>query len=127
MLEIDPTSEQSTSTHMNNITSFTLAALLLAPPASVVAEPQLPAADGALRPAVTITLDAKDKGREFEGVGAVSAGASTRNLIDYPARQRSEVFSARDGGGGDQVDGRLADDRSHVVAQAGQSQVGEKI
>ncbi|WP_316825130.1 hypothetical protein [Pedobacter miscanthi] len=40
----------------------------------------------------TITLDANDKGRVFEGIGAVSAGASTRNLLDYPQKQRSEVL-----------------------------------
>jgi galactosylceramidase len=41
---------------------------------------------------IAVTLDAADSGREFEGVGAVSAGASTRNLIDYPKPQRSEVL-----------------------------------
>lgn len=40
----------------------------------------------------TITLSAKDNGRGFEGIGAVSAGASTRNLVDYPEKQRSEVL-----------------------------------
>jgi len=40
----------------------------------------------------TITLNAKDKGRVFEGIGAVSAGASSRNLIDYPQKQRAEVL-----------------------------------
>jgi len=40
----------------------------------------------------TIFLDANDKGRVFEGIGAVSAGASTRNLFDYPQKQRSEVL-----------------------------------
>ena len=39
-----------------------------------------------------ISLNAKDKGRVFEGIGAVSAGASSRNLIDYPPKQRSEVL-----------------------------------
>lgn len=33
----------------------------------------------------TITLNVNDKGRVFEGIGAVSAGASSRNLVDYPA------------------------------------------
>lgn len=42
--------------------------------------------------AQTISLSAKDKGRVFEGIGAVSAGASTRNLVDYPEKQRSEVL-----------------------------------
>jgi galactosylceramidase len=39
-----------------------------------------------------ISLNANDKGRVFEGIGAVSAGASTRNLADYPEKQRSEVL-----------------------------------
>ena len=41
---------------------------------------------------LTITLNANDKGRIFEGIGAVSAGASSRNLIDYPEKQRAEVL-----------------------------------
>lgn len=40
----------------------------------------------------TISLNANDEGRIFEGIGAVSAGASTRNLFDYPEKQRSEVL-----------------------------------
>jgi galactosylceramidase len=40
----------------------------------------------------TISLNATDKGRVFEGIGAVSAGASSRNLIDYPEKQRAEVL-----------------------------------
>ena len=35
-----------------------------------------------------IRLDATSPGRVFEGVGAVSAGASTRLLPDYPEKQR---------------------------------------
>jgi galactosylceramidase len=40
----------------------------------------------------TITLNAYDKGRVFDGIGAVSAGASTRNVVDYPEKQRAEVL-----------------------------------
>ena len=40
----------------------------------------------------TISLSANDKGRIFEGIGAVSAGASSRNLVDYPEKERSEVL-----------------------------------
>lgn len=40
----------------------------------------------------TINLSANDTGRIFEGIGAVSAGASSRNLVDYPEKQRSEVL-----------------------------------
>src|SRR4051812_4046859 len=39
---------------------------------------------------VVIKLDGSDTGRVFEGIGAVSAGASSRLLIDYPEPQRSE-------------------------------------
>ncbi|HEY9533062.1 MAG TPA: hypothetical protein VIQ77_00935 [Mucilaginibacter sp.] len=40
----------------------------------------------------TISLSANEPGRVFEGIGAVSAGASTRNLVDYPEKQRAEVL-----------------------------------
>jgi len=42
--------------------------------------------------AQTIYISASQKGRTFEGIGAVSAGASSRNLVDYPEKQRSEVL-----------------------------------
>ena len=42
--------------------------------------------------AVVIKLDGRDKGRVFEGIGAVSAGASSRLLIDYPEPQRTEIL-----------------------------------
>ena len=41
---------------------------------------------------VAIVLDGGDSGRAFEGVGGVSAGASSRNLIDYAPKQRDEVL-----------------------------------
>lgn len=41
---------------------------------------------------VNITLDPKQPGRTFEGIGAVSAGASSRLLIDYPEPERSQVL-----------------------------------
>ena len=37
-------------------------------------------------------LDAKQTGATFEGIGALSAGASSRLLIDYPEPQRSEIL-----------------------------------
>ncbi|WP_263418245.1 glycoside hydrolase family 30 protein [Terriglobus albidus] len=40
----------------------------------------------------TIHLDATSSGKVFEGLGAVSAGASSRLLIDYPEPQRSEIL-----------------------------------
>lgn len=42
--------------------------------------------------AQTITLDAADTGKIFDGIGAVSAGASSRLLIDYPEPQRSQIL-----------------------------------
>ncbi len=39
-----------------------------------------------------ISVDAGSPGRVFEGIGAVSAGASTRLLVDYPEPQRSQIL-----------------------------------
>ena len=41
---------------------------------------------------LTITLDGSSSGRTFEGLGAASAGASSRLLIDYPEPQRSQIL-----------------------------------
>src|SRR2546430_9663108 len=40
----------------------------------------------------TIRVDAQPEGRTFEGIGAVSAGASSRLLIDYAEPQRGEIL-----------------------------------
>ena len=42
--------------------------------------------------ALDITLDPNQPGRTFEGIGAVSAGASSRLLIDYPELARSQIL-----------------------------------
>ena len=39
-----------------------------------------------------INIDGSAAGRTFEGLGALSAGASSRLLLDYPEPQRSEVL-----------------------------------
>lgn len=39
-----------------------------------------------------VVLDGNSPGRTFDGLGAVSAGASSRLLIDYPEPQRSEIL-----------------------------------
>ena len=39
-----------------------------------------------------VQIDGSGKGRIFEGIGAVSAGASSRLLIDYPEPQRSQIL-----------------------------------
>jgi len=41
---------------------------------------------------ITINLDAANPGPVFEGIGGVSAGASSRLLIDYPETQRGEIL-----------------------------------
>ena len=84
------------------------------------------------KPADTeITLDASDTGRVFEGVGAVSAGASSRNLIDFPEPQRSQIldylfkpdFGASTGPMqiGAEPDGAICDGSPlrHLVGEAG--------
>lgn len=40
----------------------------------------------------TITLDGNSNGRVFEGIGALSAGASSRLLVDYPEPYRSQIL-----------------------------------
>jgi len=57
-----------------------LAAVLLFPLAALQAD------------TVEIHLDANSPGRTFDGIGALSAGASSRLLIDYPEPQRSEIL-----------------------------------
>jgi galactosylceramidase len=42
--------------------------------------------------AADVVLDRTVTGRTFEGIGAVSAGASSRLLIDYPEPQRSQIL-----------------------------------
>ena len=39
-----------------------------------------------------IKIDGSSNGRIFEGIGGVSAGASSRLLIDYPEPQRSQIL-----------------------------------
>jgi galactosylceramidase len=41
---------------------------------------------------VYVVIDGKSPGRVFEGIGALSAGASSRLLIDYPEPQRSDIL-----------------------------------
>lgn len=39
-----------------------------------------------------IQVDLNQRARMFEGIGALSAGASSRLLIDYPERQRNDIL-----------------------------------
>jgi galactosylceramidase len=43
-------------------------------------------------PPMPVTLDGRSAGRVFEGIGCLSAGASSRLLIDYPEPQRSQIL-----------------------------------
>lgn len=45
-----------------------------------------------MRAVQPIMIDGRNGGRRFDGVGGVSAGASTRLLIDYPEPARSEIL-----------------------------------
>ena len=40
----------------------------------------------------TIVIDGHGTGRTYEGLGAVSAGASSRLLIDYPEPYRGQIL-----------------------------------
>ncbi len=47
---------------------------------------------GAQHEDASVILDGRIKGQVFYGIGAVSAGASSRLLIDYPEPQRSQIL-----------------------------------
>jgi hypothetical protein len=60
---------------------------------SVMAGAILPAtAEQASDDKKIIVIDGAKEGRTFEGLGGVSAGASSRLLIEYPEPQRSEIL-----------------------------------
>lgn len=46
----------------------------------------------ALSYAISIPVDLKSSGLRFDGIGALSAGASSRLLYDYPEPWRSDVL-----------------------------------
>ncbi len=43
-------------------------------------------------PTTSITLDGQGTGRVYDGIGALSAGASSRLLIDYPEPYRNQIL-----------------------------------
>jgi hypothetical protein len=47
---------------------------------------------GPVVPTTTITIAGNGTGRVFDGIGAVSAGASSRLLVDYPEPDRSQIL-----------------------------------
>lgn len=50
-------------------------------------------AHAAVNPVQKITLDGKQAGKRFDGIGAVNGGGATSVLLkDYPERQRSEIL-----------------------------------
>jgi hypothetical protein len=54
-------------------------------------EQSTPASVASVRAVESIIIDRYDRGRGFDGLGAVSAGGSTRLLFDYPKPARGEV------------------------------------
>lgn len=51
-----------------------------------------PGSAAAQMPEADVVVDGQDVGRQFDGVGAVSAGASSRLLFDYPEPERSQIL-----------------------------------
>jgi hypothetical protein len=43
-------------------------------------------------PITTVDINSRSNGRVYEGIGAISAGASSRLLIDYPEPYRSQIL-----------------------------------
>ena len=77
---------------MNNMKKTNAIALASLSAAAFAALTPLHAATAEGAPETRIVLDDADNGRVFEGIGVVSAGASTRNLVDYPEKLRAEVL-----------------------------------
>src|SRR6476659_3438058 len=71
---------------MHSASWLTFCACLLPAVVSTV----YPRAGVAVQP--SIVIDGKSAGKTFDGLGAVSAGGSTRLLIDYPEPQRSRIL-----------------------------------
>jgi Glycosyl hydrolase family 59/F5/8 type C domain len=75
---------------------FPAFAVVASPHAGAMSSRAHAAANPGARQAVTadpaITLDGTSAGRLFDGVGALSAGASSRLLTDYPPQQRSQIL-----------------------------------
>lgn len=60
---------------------------------TVMMTPGAWAQDSTSRTSPVIYINGLDEGRLFEGVGAVSAGGSSRLLIDYPEPYRSDILN----------------------------------
>ncbi len=73
--------------HPRIVALLTIPALLFLPRISIAwTAPSAPSND------LLIVLDGRSPGRIFNGIGAVSAGASSRLLFDYPEPQRSQIL-----------------------------------
>src|SRR5918999_522469 len=66
--------------------------LLSAALVAAIARGSTAAPAGAEADAKAIAIDGESPGRVFDGVGALSAGASSRLLIDYPEPHRSRIL-----------------------------------
>ena len=71
---------------------FGISAVLAAPHAGAMTSRPRSAARPAAVTDPAITLDGTSAGRLFDGVGALSAGASSRLLTDYPPQQRNQIL-----------------------------------
>jgi O-glycosyl hydrolase len=73
-------------------TARVVALVLLLLGATLVAVPGATHAAGASAATTGITIDGGQGGRTFDGVGALSAGANSRLLRDYPAAQQAQIL-----------------------------------
>ncbi len=65
---------------------------LLGGSAFLLPTPRFGGADNPSTPLQAILIDGRKGGRVFDGIGGVSAGASSRLLIDYPEPYRSQIL-----------------------------------
>lgn len=75
--------------HRSNLKYFLCAVLIASIYLSVPHAYSMSASDGASQ---TVTIDGNTQGRTFGGVGALSAGGSSRLLYDYPEPERSQLL-----------------------------------
>src|SRR4030095_15159534 len=74
--------------HRRSAALTTLGVLALALCAAALLRPK-----GAVAADTAVVIDGADKGRTFDGIGAVSGGGgNSRLLIDYPEPQRGQIL-----------------------------------
>ena len=73
-------------------TGAALAALATLLHAAVAPSSGSPAGPRVAAPAATIAVDTQQLERVWDGIGGLSAGASSRLLYDYPEQARSDIL-----------------------------------